>query len=57
MVKWVGKFSLLLKRSRDAWMDMLPMSVMSQEQRDSQYLADVTRENIERQKKRRTSGL
>ena len=57
MVKWVGKFSLLLKRLRDAWMDMLPLSVMSQEQRDSQYLADVTPENIERQKKWRTSGL
>ena len=26
MVKWIGKFSLLLKRLRDAWMDMLPMS-------------------------------
>ena len=51
MVKWVGKFSLLLKRLRDAWMDMLPLSVMSQEQRNSQYLADVTPENIERQKK------
>ena len=57
MVKWVGKFSLLLKRLRDAWMDMLPMAVMSQEQRDSQYLAVVTPENIERQKKWRNSGL
>ena len=26
MVKWIGKFSLLLKRLRDGWMDMLPMS-------------------------------
>ena len=26
MVQWIGKFSLLLKRLRDAWMDMLPMS-------------------------------
>ena len=25
MVKLIGKFSLLLKRSRDAWMDMLPL--------------------------------
>ena len=33
MVKWIGKFSLLLKRLRDAWMDMLPMSDMSEERR------------------------
>ena len=26
MVKWVGKFSLLLKRLKDAWKDMLPIS-------------------------------
>ena len=26
MVKWIGKFSLLLKRLRDAWMDLLPAS-------------------------------
>ena len=26
MVKWIGKFSLLSKRLRDSWMDMLPMS-------------------------------
>ena len=25
MVKWIGKFSLLLKRPRDAWMEMLPI--------------------------------
>ena len=26
MVKWIGKFSLLPKRLKDAWTDMLPMS-------------------------------
>ena len=26
MVKWLGNFSLLLKRLRDAWMDPLPAS-------------------------------
>ena len=31
MVKWLGKFSLLLKRLRDAWMDMLPMSSTSEQ--------------------------
>ena len=31
MVKWIGKFSLLLKRLRDDWMDMLPMSATSEE--------------------------
>ena len=31
MVKWIGKFSLLQKRLRDAWMDMLPTSATSEE--------------------------
>ena len=31
MVKWIGKFSLLLQRLRDAWMDMLPMSTLREE--------------------------
>ena len=50
MVKWIGKLSLLLKRLRDAWMDMLPLSTMSEERRQNQYLADVTQENAERQR-------
>ena len=37
MVKWIGKFSLLLKRLKDAWMDMLPMSSMNETRRQSQY--------------------
>ena len=49
MVKRSGKFSLLLKRFRDAWMDMLPMSTLSEEQRQNQYLADVAQENTDRQ--------
>ena len=49
MVKWIGKFSWLLKRLEDSWMDMLPMSTLSEEQRHNQYLADVVRENPERQ--------
>ena len=48
MVKWIGKFSLLLKRLRDAWMDMLPMSAMSETQRRDQCLADVNQENEDR---------
>ena len=32
MVKWIGRFSLSLQRLRDAWMDNLPMSVLSEEQ-------------------------
>ena len=51
MVNWIGKFSLLLKCLRDAWMDMLPLSTMSEERRQNQYLADVTRENDERQRR------
>ena len=50
MDKWFGKFSLLLKRLKDAWMDMLPLSTMSEEQRQNPYLADVTQENAERPK-------
>ena len=49
MVKWIGKFSLLLKRLRDAWMDKLPVSATSQEQRDTQYRADVDQVNKNRQ--------
>ena len=30
---------------------MLPVSVMSKEQRENQYLVDVARENIERQRR------
>ena len=51
MVKWLGKISLLLKRSRDAWMDVLPVSTMSEEPRQTQYLADVTQLNEERQRR------
>ena len=47
MVQWIGRFSLSLQRSRDAWMDNLPMSALSEEQR-GQYLADVAQENAER---------
>ena len=47
MVKWIGKFSLSLQRLKDAWMDNLPMSALSEEQRRSQYLADVAQENTE----------
>ena len=35
-----GKFPLLLKRSRDAGMDMLPLSTMSEERRQNQYFAE-----------------
>ena len=48
MVMWIGKFSLSWQRSRDAWMDNLPMSSMSEEQRQGQYLADVAQDNAER---------
>ena len=51
MVNWIGKFSLLLRRSRDAWLDMLPQSTVSEERRQNQYLADVNQENEERQRR------
>ena len=49
MVKWIGNFSLMLKRMKDSWMDMLPMSTLSTEQRQNQYLADVAQVNADRQ--------
>ena len=51
MVKWTGKFSLLLKRLRDAWMDMLLVSTMSEEPRQTQYIADLAQLNEERQRR------
>ena len=42
-------FTLLPKRLKNARMDMLPVSDMSQEQRETQYRVDVARENIGRQ--------
>ena len=32
-------------------MDMLPMSILSEEQRQNQYLVDVAQENADRQKR------
>ena len=46
-VKWIGDFQSW-QRLRDAWMDNLPMSSMSKEKRQGQYLADVAQENAER---------
>ena len=48
MVKWIGNFSLLLKRLKDSWMDMFPMSALRGEQGQHQHLADVAQENAER---------
>ena len=48
MFKWIGKSSLLLKRLEDSWMDMLPMSALTEEQRQNQCHADVAQENAER---------
>ena len=44
MVKRIGKFSLLLKRLKDAWMDMPPTSSMRETRRPNQYHADVAKE-------------
>ena len=50
IVKWISKLSLLLKRLKDAWMDMQPTSFMGETRRQSQYHADVGRENEERRR-------
>ena len=47
MVTWIGKFSLLLMRLKDAWMDMSPTSSMSETGRPNQHHADVAQENEE----------
>ena len=52
MVDWIGKFSLLLKRLQDAWMDLLPLPAMNQQQRESQYHADMTHLNAERRNRK-----
>ena len=36
---------------RDAWIDMLPVSAMRKERRENQYLADVTQENDDKQRR------
>ena len=48
MVDWIGKFSLRLKRLKDSWMDLLPLSAMRQQRRESQYHPDMTQLNAER---------
>ena len=48
MVDWIGQVSLLLKRLKDSWMDLLPLSAMTQEKRESHYQADMTQFNAER---------
>ena len=50
MVKWISKLALLLKRLRDAWMDMQPTSSTSETRRQNEYNADVARENEERRR-------
>ena len=57
MVWWIGKFSLLLKRLKDSWMVMLPMSALTKVQRQNQYLADVAQENAERLTRGETTSV
>ena len=48
MVDWIGKFFFLLKRLKDSWMDLSPLSALTQQQRKSQSQADMTQLNAER---------
>ena len=48
MIDWIGKFSLLLKRVKDSWIDLFPLSAMTEQQRESKYQANMTRTNAER---------
>ena len=52
MIDRIGKLSSLLKRvkrAKDSWMDLLPLSAMTEQQRENQYQADMTQLNNERQ--------
>ena len=40
---------------KSAWMDMLPVSTMSDERSENQYLADVAQRNEERQRRNATA--
>ena len=68
MVKWIGKFALLLKRLRDAWLDMLPVSAMNEQVTTHERLCSstdnlttlmfiVARDLSEAQRERLTSSL
>ena len=46
MVDQIGNFDLLLKRAK-GFMDMSPLSSMTEQQRQAQYQADMTRVNAE----------
>ena len=49
MVKWIGKFSLLLKRLREAWMDISSLSCSGPERtRDPRQLVRPQVRNHER---------
>ena len=54
MVNWIGKFSLLLKRLKDSWMNLLPLSGLTQQPRESQYPADMTQLNADRRSRTET---
>ena len=43
-----ASFFLLLKRLKDSCMDLLPLSALTQQQRESQYQADMSHLNAER---------
>ena len=47
MIDWIGKFSLLLKRLKDSWKDLLPLCVLAQQQGEFQYHAEMTQLNAE----------
>ena len=49
--RWsIGSASCL--RLKDSWMDLLPLSAMNQQQRESQYQADMTHLNTERRNRK-----
>ena len=41
IVDWMGRFDLLLRRLKDSWMDMLPLSSMTEQQKEAQYQAHI----------------
>ena len=51
----MGRFDLLLRRLKDSWMDMLPLSSMTEQQKEAQYQADMTQLNNERRGRSETA--
>ena len=53
---WRTGFVELLKNTNHSWMDMSPLSSMTEQQRENQYQADMTQFDNERRNRNETAG-